>query len=115
MAPRDFPAVMSLCLGVESLRRGKELRSSQLLHSRVVSLNNQTINSISCISLLSDVVVELYLEGNRISSLRPLKIMQQLQILNVKNNQIRSFAGTMPQVDASLEPLSPTATSTSCH
>lgn len=70
-----------MSLAVESVaRRGKALPVEAIVHGRVVALNNKLINSIAGIGCISDIVVELYLEGNHISSLRPLGEMKHLQV-----------------------------------
>ena len=48
-----------------------------------VSLNNKLLNDIGGIHVVAEVLRELYPEGNRIASLRPLGSMPRLQVLYV--------------------------------
>ncbi|EKX35583.1 hypothetical protein GUITHDRAFT_118286 [Guillardia theta CCMP2712] len=81
----------------ENPKKGKSLTKESLVFGRVFSLQNRMINSLHHIHLCADALVELYLEGNRITSMRGLGKMPHLELLSLKSNSICSFAGVEKQ------------------
>ena len=84
--PHEPPTELVLSLGVEQKQRGKHLPMDGIVFGRVFSYNNKMVNDILGIHIIADVVVELYLEHNRIVSLRPLGVMPHLQVIKERTD-----------------------------
>ena len=76
---------------------GRRLPHEAIVLGSIFSFQHKGIVSIEGIQACSHVLVELYLQGNRIHSFKDLGTMPNLVVMDLQSNFIESFLGAQEQ------------------